>query len=81
MKRNGDILMTMEKKLSVKTTVKTRMAINCYEKIRKMQLRIAKLEKELYYWVSKIPDEDLEEYIRRTNEIDKEFEEMEAILK
>jgi len=68
--------MTMEK-----LSIKTRMAINCYEKIRKAQLRIAKLEKELRFWVAKIPDEDLEEYIRRTNEIDKEFEEKEAKLK
>jgi len=64
-----------------KLSIKTRMAINCYEKIRKAQLRIAKLEKELYYWVSKIPDEDLEEYYEKTTKIDKEFEERGAKLK
>jgi len=69
--------MTMEKKLSAQT----RMAICVYEKLRKTQFRIAKLEKQLNYWIAKVPEEDLEEYFVRTNEIDEKFEEKEAKLK
>ena len=47
----------------------TRLAIETYGKIARLQTRLAVLEDELSMWVSQIPEGDLDAYVKITQKI------------
>jgi hypothetical protein len=56
----------------------TRLAVETFQKIARLQTRMAVLEDELNMWVSQIPEKDLDAYVRITQRIqEKENEKLE----
>jgi hypothetical protein len=53
----------------------TRLAIETFQKIARLQTRLAVLEDELNMWVSQIPEKDLDAYVRITQRIQAEEDE------
>jgi hypothetical protein len=53
----------------------TRLAIETFQKIARLQTRLAVLEDELKMWVSQIPEKDLDAYVRITQRIQAEEDE------
>jgi hypothetical protein len=47
----------------------TRLAVETFQKIARLQTRMAVLEDELNMWVSQIPEKDLDAYVRITQRI------------
>ena len=53
----------------------TRLAVETFQKIARLQTRLAVLEDELNMWVSQIPEKDLDAYVRITQRIQAEEDE------
>jgi len=53
----------------------TRLAIETFQKIARLQTRMTVLEDELNMWVSQIPEKDLDAYVRITQRIQAEEDE------
>ena len=52
----------------------TRLAIQTYRKIARYERKIEELEVELRGWLSRVPDEELDYYVQKTEEIQAEEE-------
>ena len=46
-----------------------------FQEIAKIELKLQKAEEQLNYWIIRIPEEDLEEYLERTTKIEERYAE------
>ncbi len=52
-----------------KVSAYTRLAIQTYRQIARLQRKLEELEVELRGWLSKVPEDELDYYVEKTEEI------------